>query len=156
MKNVISKIDITDNVSLITIDKLKNDINTITLILNALAEAGISLDMISQSPLIKSHEVSLLFTISDDDMQKALSVINSFKKEIPKISSEINSGNTKLCVYGEQMNSTPGVAAALYDVLAKNDIDLKLITTSAVDISFLVSERDTDKAVGALKEQFGL
>lgn len=156
MKDIITRLDITDNVSLVTVENLKNDIQVITDLFKALADAHIDLDMITQTPLVKSNEVSLSFTISDNDMQKAVSVVGSFKKNSPRIFSEVNSGNAKICIYGHSMRGTPGVAAALFETLKQNEVEVRIITTSETEISILVSDRDTDRATKAIKNTFGI
>jgi aspartokinase len=52
------------------------------------------------------------------------------------------------------MKNIPGVAARLYTLLAENDVEIKLVTTSEVDISYLVYEKDVDKALDAIKKEF--
>ena len=64
--------------------------------------------------------------------------------------------NSKVSVYGEEMKHTPGVAARVFKALAKENIEVKLITTSAVDISCLVYERSIDDAVNSIKKEFSL
>jgi aspartokinase len=59
-------------------------------------------------------------------------------------------------VYGEGMKNIPGVAAKLFTILAQNGIDLKLVTTSEVDISCLIYEKDIDTALTALKKEFNI
>jgi aspartokinase len=54
------------------------------------------------------------------------------------------------------MKDIPGVAAKLYTVLANNGVEIKLVTTSEVDISYLIYNRDVDKALSAIKHEFGL
>ena len=51
---------------------------------------------------------------------------------------EVDAYNSKISVYGEEMKYTPGVATRVFKVLAREKIDVKVITTSAVDISCLI------------------
>jgi aspartate kinase len=54
------------------------------------------------------------------------------------------------------MVSNPGVAATMFDVLAKNDIFVKMVSTSEIKVSVVVPERDIILAVEMLHEQFQL
>jgi aspartokinase len=54
------------------------------------------------------------------------------------------------------MKNIPGFAARLFLVMAEYDIDIKLVTTSEVDISYLIYEKDEDKAIDAIKKEYGL
>jgi aspartokinase len=124
-------------------------------IFNAIAEQNINIDMISQAPPYRGV-INLSFTLPSDDLVKAISVLNKFKKIVPGLFIEINAENTKLSVYGEQMKNIPGVAAKLFTIFAGNGIDIKLVTTSEVDISYLIDEKDVDKALKAIKDEYNI
>jgi aspartokinase len=59
-------------------------------------------------------------------------------------------------VFGEGMKNIPGVAANLFTLLANSGIEVKMITTSEVDISYLIYEKDVDRAIEAIKKDYGL
>jgi aspartokinase len=86
----------------------------------------------------------------------ALSALNEFKKTAKDLRVEVDADNTKLQVYGEGMRNLPGVAARLFTVLAGEGIEIKLVTTSEIDISYLIYEKDVDKAISAIKKEYGL
>ena len=54
------------------------------------------------------------------------------------------------------MKSHPGVAADMFDVLAENDINLEIISTSSIRVSCVVRAKEVDRAVRAIHERFGL
>jgi len=141
------------NVALITVDNIPNNIRLISNILNSIAEDNINIDMISQAPPYKGS-INLSFSLPSEDLIKAISALNAYKRDIPDLHIEVDAANTKLSVYGEGMKNIPGVAAKLFTVLAQNSIDIKLVTTSEVDISFLVYDRDVDRAIEAIKSEF--
>ena len=68
--------------------------------------------------------------------------------------TEKNSNNVKISLYGKEMETHPGIAALLFSLMAKNNIEVKLVTTSVVDISFLVYEKDAIKAIDSIKQSF--
>jgi aspartokinase len=111
--------------------------------------------MISQVPPFRGS-VSLSFSLPADDLVKALSALNKFKKTVKDLQVEIDADNTKLQVYGEGMRNVPGVAARLFTLLANEGVEIKLVTTSEVDISYLIYEKDVDKAIMAIQKEYSL
>lgn len=156
MEKIVSNLMVTDDVCLVTIDNLPNDMRALAEVLKAVAKAGINVDMISQSNLAKSDFISLSFTISGNDLGNAMNVLGCFKQPYKKLTIEINSENTKLCVYGKDMPCCCGVAAGVFQVLADAAVDVRLVTTSEVDISFLIADSNVDAAVSALKKAYQL
>lgn len=143
------------NVALVTVDNLPNNMVLISSIFNRIAKEKINIDMISQAPPYKGT-ISISFSILSNDIVKVISVLNSFKAEVPSLRIEIDSDNAKISVFGQAMKNIPGVAAQLFTLLAINGIEVKLVTTSEVDISYLVYEKDIDKAIQAIKKEFAL
>lgn len=151
----VSNVNVTYNVALVTIDKLPNDPRLISDIFNAIAQRNINIDMITQAPPYKGS-ISVSFSIPSDDLVIALSTVNTFKNMVKDLRIEVDAGNTKLQVYGEGMRNLPGVAARLFTVLADEGVEIKLVTTSEVDISCLIYEKDVDRAVSAITKEYGL
>ncbi|MBZ4646354.1 MAG: hypothetical protein PWR27_1824 [Petroclostridium sp.] len=154
-QNAITNLTVMSDVSLITLDNIPNKIQVLSNIFTAIAGEGINIDMISQTAPYRGI-VNVSFTLPDNDLVKAINVLGKFKKDIPQLRVEVNSNNSKISVYGEAMRDIPGVAAKLFTVLSANDIEIKLVTTSEVDISCLVYEKDVDRAVDAIKKEFNL
>lgn len=143
------------DVALVTIDNLPNDIKLISDIFNAIASENINIDMINQAPPYRGN-INISFSISSNDLIKTISTINKFKKVIPDLHVEVDANNTKLSVYGKEMKNIPGVAAKLFTIMAENGIEIKLVTTSEVDISYLIYEKDVDRAIQSIKNEYGL
>lgn len=143
------------NVALVTVDNLPNNIKLISDIFNTIAEEKINIDMISQAPPYRGS-VNISFSLPSDDLIRAISALNKFKKSVPDLRIEVDADNTKLSVFGEEMKNIPGVAAKLFTLLANIGIEIKLVTTSEVDISYLIYEKDVDKAIDAIKKEYSL
>ncbi len=141
------------NVALVSVDNLPNDMTVISDIFGKIAEEKINIDMISQSPPYNG-KLNISFSMPADNIAKVIALLNTYKKTVPNLRVSIDSDSTKISVFGEAMKETPGVAAMLFKLLAENDIEVKLITTSEVDISFLIYDKDTDKTTAALKKEF--
>ncbi|MGE5329606.1 MAG: ACT domain-containing protein [Deltaproteobacteria bacterium] len=152
-EKIISSYTVTHCVSLITMDNVPNNPKIISEIFNAIAKQNINVDMITQSPSYRGI-LNISFTIPGEDMSKAITALAKFKKEIPTLRLDISSNNTKICVSGEGMRTIPGVAASVFTVLSKIEIEIKLVTTSETDISYLVSNEDEESALRAIKEEY--
>ena len=64
----------------------------------------------------------------------------------------VSSVNHKISVYDPVMKNTPGVAAQVFNAISSTDADIRLITTSEVEISLLVTEADFDTVLNAIQE----
>lgn len=151
--NSVTSISTVYNVALVTVDNLPNDMLLISNIFSKIANEKINIDMISQAPPYKG-KINISFSLPAKDIVKVISLLNSFKNNVPNLRIEIDSDNTKISVFGEAMKNKPGVAAQLFMLLAINEIEVKLITTSEVEISYLIYEKDIDKAISAIKQEF--
>ena len=151
MEKVISKYSISDSLCLVTINNLPNKTRVVAAVLEKLATEEINLDMISQSILVKSDVITLCFTVEEKVVTPALAALAALKSDEINFNVEINSANIKLCVYSELMPFTPGVAAKVLNALSARGIEVKMITTSDVDISLLIDDEHEDAAVAAVK-----
>lgn len=143
------------NVALVAVDNLPNDMVLIAGIFNKIADEKINIDMISQSPPYKG-KINIYFSIPTDNIIKVITILNSFKIKVPNLRIEVDSDSTKISVFGEGMRDKPGVAAKVFALMADNEIEIKLITTSEVDISYLIYEKDADKAINAIRQEFNI
>ena len=78
-------------------------------------------------------------------------LLEQFTKETG-IKVIVSSVNHKISVYDPQMKNTPGMAARVFSAIAASDADIRLITTSEVEISLLVTEADYDTVLEAIEE----
>ncbi|WHH59021.1 ACT domain-containing protein [Petroclostridium sp. X23] len=149
----ITTLSVVNDVTLVTLNNIPNKIETIANIFTAIAKESVNIDMISQTAPYRDV-INISFTLPDDALSTVLNTVGRFKKTIPELRVEVNSNNSKLSVYGEVMRTTPGVAARVFTILAQENIQVKLVTTSEVDISCLIYERDAGKAMEAIKREF--
>lgn len=138
---ILEKISVTEDVVLATLYNIKDDGESIVTMFEEIAKAGVNVDMISQSAP-QGSGLSVSFSIGTEDMTKLVSL----KPKLSALGSDVrlmlNNGNTKLSVYGEAMKTHPGVAAAVFRAVVSTGAAIKLITTSEVDISMLISKLD--------------
>ncbi len=133
----ITNITVTENVSLITLRDSQADIRFISYAFDEISKRGVNVDMISQTPPV-GNQISLSFTISDEKIRDVLDVCTLLRTKFPQIKTDISSGNDKISVSGDAMRTVPGVAARVFDTLTECETDIRMITTSEVDISILI------------------
>lgn len=150
---LIQNITLTENVTLITLHNSPSDIAFVSKVFETIAESGIIVDMISQVAPIGST-TSLSFTISDDDLGKALEIIPRLRESCQSIKPVVSSGNVKIAVYGEDMRSATGVASKVFSVAAKLSADIRIVTTSEVDISLLLTSPHAKNVFDGITKEF--
>ncbi|MBC8584360.1 ACT domain-containing protein [Youxingia wuxianensis] len=151
--NGVSKITVTEDVTLVTFNKVYADLKLIADIFADFAKADINIDMISQTAP-QGHYIDLSFSLPADQLIKVLELINKFRETHAQLKPMVSSGNCKIQLYGQEMREMHGVAAAAISAIASTQVGLTLITTSEVDISLLVTQADCNAAVKSLEEMF--
>lgn len=151
----ITKITYTNDITLISLGALPGDSKAVSSVLTAFAEEGVNVDMISQTAPM-GGVIRLSFTISDESLASALSVLGKIRAQHASVTPEILPGNCKIAFYDENMVHTPGVAAKVFSLLSDAGVEVMLITTSDVDISLLVPAHMLTDALGALSGAFGI
>lgn len=123
----------------------------------ALAKENISVDMIIQSyARTTSNTNDIAFTIDKSDLEKAQPVLDSIKNELKASAIQVDENIAKVSIVGAGMVDRPGIAATMFDTLAKLGINIKMISTSEIKISCLVEKQDAERSLKALHEVFDL
>jgi aspartate kinase len=152
---VVSGVAYTKDEARITLTKVPDRPGIASRIFTPVAEAGIVVDMIIQNTR-KGGLTDLTFTVPKSDYQKALAI----EKEVAEsIGAEQVLGDediAKVSVIGVGMRSHSGVAAKMFTTLARENINIMMISTSEIKISCIIEEKYTELAVRVLHETFGL
>ncbi len=129
------------------------DLCFIARLFEKLSAKKVNIDMISQAP---SHGdvAELAFSFDERDLTKVLTEIAELRQVYDTISSSVSTGNVKLLVTSEQMRHGHGFASRVFRALAEINADIRLITTSEVDISVLLPEADAAGSFAAVKSAF--
>lgn len=120
-----------------------------------LADESINVDMIIQSTMRNEHN-NISFTISRDDLDKALPVVEKVKEEIGAGGMAFGQDVAKVSIVGAGMITNPGVAATMFTALAAEDINIEMISTSEIKVSCIIKADEATKAVQALHRAFKL
>jgi aspartokinase len=138
------------NITLVTLQGFPANVATMSKIFDAIASFHINIDMISMAPT-QGAFTGMSFTISDNDLIDILSFTSALKKETD-IKVIVSSVNHKISVHDPAMKNTPGIAAKVFHAISDTNADIRLITTSEVEISFLVTEADFDTVLNSLQK----
>ena len=125
-------------------------------IFGALAENSINVDMIVQSSSINHGSTDITFTIPETDLLTAEKVIKKIKENINFIKFTSETNVVKISVVGNAMRSQSGIAKTMFQTLAKNHINIQVISTSEIKISVLISSEYYELAMRSLHLAFGL
>ena len=138
----------TDGITLITMPNVPADIDFVAKIFENIASLGINVDMTPP----QGANIDLSFTISDDDLGKLLAYnAERRSKGESSIQPVVSSGNCQISVCDEAMETTPGMAAKVFRAAAKASADIRIITTSEVQITLLVTQADFDAVYEEIK-----
>jgi aspartate kinase len=134
-------------------------------ILNIVSKAGIVVDMIIQNHS-EPHEVEanngvtvltdFSFTVPATDYDKALDLMKAAGQEIGAAEVLGDSNIAKVSIVGVGMRNHAGVAAVMFQTLAKEGINLSMISTSEIKISCVIEKKYAELAVRALHDAFNL
>ncbi len=125
-------------------------------IFQALAEANINVDMIVQNePASAEGRAEISFTVPRDDLRAARAALEPLQGEaFADLSAHEEMG--KVSIVGAGMRSHPGVAAKVFDVLAREGVNIDMISTSPIKISCVIARDRVELAVQVLHSAFEL
>ena len=155
-KSEISGIAHSLNEAKITLSDIPDQPGQAANIFGALAEFSINVDMIVQSSSINHGSTDMTFTIPETDLLIAEKVIKKIKGNIgfKNFTSETNV--VKISIIGNAMRSQSGIAKTMFQTLAKNHINIQVISTSEIKISVLISSEYYELAMRSLHLAFNL
>jgi len=125
---------------------------TAAAIFEAVAAEHVSVDTILQNAVHGSAELS--FSVPLEDVNGTRRALETAQQTIGPIEIEEISDLGKVSLVGAGMRTHPGVAARMFRILADESINLRLISTSPIKISCLVSRGEVERAVRALHGAF--
>tara|TARA_B100001057_G_scaffold422312_1_gene443758 strand:- start:1088 stop:2302 length:1215 start_codon:yes stop_codon:yes gene_type:complete len=124
-------------------------------IFEPLSKNSINVDMVVQNISSDGKETDLTFTIKNDDIIKTERLLRNNQK-IKFKNILIKKNVSKLSIIGVGMITTPGVTYRMFKALAKNKINIQVISTSEIKISVLINKKLIKKAINSLHKEFNL
>jgi aspartate kinase len=125
-------------------------------VFTALAQAGINVDMIVQTSSTDDRVTDITFTVSRPDVERTYQILMSEQDKIGHNAVATDKGVVKISLVGFGMRSHPGVAALMFETLAKKNINIQVVETSEINISVLIAEDYAELALRALHTAYGL
>ena len=152
---IVSGITCDMNEARITLKRVPDQPGVSAKIFSPLAKAEIMVDMIIQNTR-SGGETDLTFTVPKDDFERAKEISEKVAKEISAGEVLTAKDIAKVSVIGLGMKSHSGVAAIMFEALASENINIRLISTSEIRISCVILAKYAELAVRTLHTAFGL
>jgi len=124
-------------------------------ILGPISDANIEVDMIVQN-VSADGTTDFTFTVDRNDHDKALSILKGIEGELGARMVMSDAKIAKVSIVGVGMRSHAGVASSMFRALAKESINIQLISTSEIKVSVIIDEKYMELAVRALHSAFKL
>jgi aspartate kinase len=125
-------------------------------LLGPIAAANIEVDMIIQNVAPDGATTDFTFTIHRNDYKKALDILNKTAGELRAREVSGDDSIVKISLVGVGMRSHAGIASTMFETLAKEGVNIRMISTSEIKVSVVVDEKYLELGVRALHEAFNL
>ena len=124
-------------------------------ILGPVADANIEVDMIVQN-IGEDETTDFTFTVHRSDYAKALELLERTAEELKAREVLGDDSIVKVSLVGVGMRSHAGIASTMFQALAKENINIRMISTSEIKVSVVMDEKYLELGVRALHEAFDL
>ncbi|OGQ99503.1 MAG: aspartate kinase [Deltaproteobacteria bacterium RIFOXYD12_FULL_55_16] len=153
--NPVSGVTCSKNEARITIAKVPDVPGTAAKVFDPLASEGIVVDMIIQNTR-EGALTDMTFTVPRTDYKKTMQIIERVGVEIGAERVTGSENIAKVSIVGVGMRNHAGIASTMFKVLAKEGINILMISTSEIKVSCVIEEKYTELAVRALHDAFKL
>jgi len=154
-KVLVSGVTYNKNEARVTIVRVPDRPGIASKIFNPISDAGIVVDMIIQNNSADGY-TDLTFTVSKADLKKALKLVKATAEEIKAQQVLAEENIAKISIVGAGMVSHAGVASKMFTALARENINILMISTSEIKISCVVEAKYGELAARVLHQAFGL
>ena len=125
-------------------------------ILGDVADANIEVDMIVQNISEDSGHTDFTFTVHRNDFEKTQKIVQNCAEQLNAKGVVGDKNIVKISLVGVGMRSHAGIASKMFQVLADEGINIKMISTSEIKVSVVVDEKYLELGVRALHKAFDL
>jgi len=154
-KAIISGIAFNKDEAQLTIRGVPDQPGIASLILGPIAEHNIDVDMIVQN-VGEDGLANFTFTVPRNDYKKAKKSLEDSSKKLKAKKVIGNNKIVKISMVGVGMRTHAGIASKMFSVLANNQINISMISTSEIKISIVTDETNLELAVNVLHNEFNL
>jgi aspartate kinase len=154
-KVVVSGLTLDKNQSRITVLGVPDRPGLAAKIFGRVSDAHIVVDMIVQN--VSEQELTdISFTVARGDGKKAFALVEEVLPEIGAHAVKLDAKIAKVSIIGAGMRSHSGIATSMFAGLARENINILMISTSEIKISCVIDEKYGELAVRTLHDAFGL
>jgi aspartate kinase len=125
-------------------------------ILGPISDANIDVDMIVQNIAADEATTDFTFTVHRNDYARAMEILDSTAKSLGAREVMGDDRIVKISLVGVGMRSHAGIASRMFAALAKEGINIRMISTSEIKISVVVDQKYLELGVRTLHDAFGL
>jgi aspartate kinase len=125
-------------------------------ILGPISAANIEVDMIVQNVAADRRTTDFTFTVHRNDYDQAMAILHDTCTGLKAREVLGDSAIVKISLVGVGMRSHAGIASRMFEALATEGINIRMISTSEIKISVVVDEKYLELGVRALHQAFGL
>lgn len=123
---------------------------------NAIANADVVVDMIVQNVSSDGKSTDISFTVPKTDSKKAMKITEEVAAELGAKDVDLREDIAKVSIIGVGMRTHSGVAAKMFETLARHGINIIMISTSEIKVSCVIDAKYTELAVRVLHDAFEL
>ena len=152
---VVRGVSVERNQAKVTVTHVPDKPGCAARLFTALADANVMVDVIVQN-VSASGSTDISFTMNRDELEKIGDLLDRVAKEIGAGQVNKQDGIAKLSVVGIGMRTHSGVAARLFEALAKGGINIQMISTSEIKIAVIIEEARIAEAAKLAHSAFGL
>jgi aspartate kinase len=154
-KVVVSGLTLDKNQARITVVGVPDRPGVASKIFGKVSDAHIVVDMIVQN--VSEQELTdISFTVARGDGKKAAALVRELLPEIAARDVKLDGKIAKVSIVGAGMRSHSGIATTMFAALARENVNILMISTSEIKISCVIDEKYGELAVRTLHEAFGL
>ena len=125
-------------------------------ILGSIADANIEVDMIIQNIAPDGKTTDFTFTVNRNDYQRGMEILQQTAEQMGASEVSGDARIVKISLVGVGMRSHAGIASTMFETLAKEAINIRMISTSEIKVSVVVDEKYLELGVRALHQAFQL
>lgn len=155
-KVVVSGVAYDKNQAKITITGVPDRPGIAGKLFGAVAKENVVVDMIVQNVSSDGMTTDISYTVPRTEARKALRLAGDIAKDLGARGADLMEDIAKVSIVGVGMKSHSGVAAKMFETLARNSINIMMISTSEIKISCVIDSKYTELAVRVLHDAFGL
>jgi aspartate kinase len=150
---LVSGVSYDQNEAKITLQRVPDRPGLAAQIFSPIAAAHIVVDMIIQNAS-EDGTTDLTFTVPKADYKKALAIVEKTAAAVKSKGVKVDTDIAKISVVGVGMRTHAGVAAKMFEVLAREGINIEMISTSEIKISVVIDAKYTELAMRVLHDAF--